>query len=47
VVSYVLEPPRPEEADLIRSAIERSLEVWPLLVRGETESAMHRLHTRT
>ena len=27
-------------------AIERSLEVWPLIQAGEMEKAMHRLHTQ-
>jgi peptidyl-tRNA hydrolase, PTH1 family len=47
VVNYVLASPRQEEAELIGAAIDRSLEVWPLLVRGETEAAMHRMHTRS
>ncbi|HXX10525.1 MAG TPA: aminoacyl-tRNA hydrolase, partial [Burkholderiales bacterium] len=46
VIDYVLEPPRQEEADLISTAIEHSLEVWPLILSGEMEKAMHRLHTK-
>ncbi len=46
VASYVLHPPREEEAPLISEAVERSLEVWPLIARGEMERAMHRLHTQ-
>lgn len=46
VVNYVLRPPREEEAQLISDAVERSLEVWPLLFAGEMEKAMHRLHTK-
>ena len=45
VVNYVLRPPREEETQLISDAIERSLEVWPLMFDGEMEKAMHRLHT--
>jgi len=45
VVDYVLHPPRQEEAKLISSAVEQSLEVWPLIQTGEMEQAMHRLHT--
>jgi PTH1 family peptidyl-tRNA hydrolase len=45
VVNYVLHPPREEETALIAQAIERSLEVWPLIIAGEMEKAMHRLHT--
>ena len=42
----MLRPPREEEAQLISDAVERSLEVWPLLFAGEMEKAMHRLHTK-
>jgi len=45
VVNYVLHPPREEETRLISEAIERSLAVWPLMLAGEMEKAMHRLHT--
>lgn len=45
VVNYVLRPPREEEAKLISAAVERSLELWPLIAAGEMEKAMHRLHT--
>jgi len=46
VTDYVLQPPRQEEAELISSAVEHSLEVWPLIQTGEMEKAMHRLHTK-
>lgn len=46
VANYVLSPPRKEEAELITAGIERSLDIWPLLLRGDFESAMHKLHTR-
>jgi peptidyl-tRNA hydrolase, PTH1 family len=46
VSDYVLHVPRQEEADLISGAIERSLAVWPLMLGGEMEKAMHRLHTQ-
>jgi PTH1 family peptidyl-tRNA hydrolase len=45
VVNYVLHPPRVEEAELISAAIERSLELWQLILAGEMEKAMLRLHT--
>jgi len=45
VADYVLHPPRQEEAKLISSAVEQSLEVWSLIQTGEMEKAMHRLHT--
>lgn len=46
VSNYVLGPPAREEVALIDAAIERSLEIWPLLIEGNTEGAMHRLHTK-
>ena len=47
MVNYVLRPPREEETPLISEAIERSLELWPLILAGEMEKAMHRLHTES
>ena len=46
VVNYVLQPPRKEEALLIEEAVQRSLEVWPLIAKGNCEAAMLKLHTR-
>jgi len=46
VANYVLHPPREEEMPLISAAVERGLEVWPLIIAGEMEKAMHRLHTQ-
>lgn len=46
VVGYVLHPPRKEEAQLIDEAIEKSLEVWPLLAQDAYEAAMLKLHTK-
>jgi PTH1 family peptidyl-tRNA hydrolase len=45
VIDYVLHPPRVEETPLISQAVERSLEAWPLILAGEMEKAMHRMHT--
>jgi len=45
VASFVLRPPRQEEASLISEAIEKSLAVWPSIAAGDMEKAMHRLHT--
>jgi peptidyl-tRNA hydrolase, PTH1 family len=47
VVNYVLQPPRKEEALLIDEAMQRSLEVWPLIAKGNCEAAMLKLHTRS
>ena len=45
VVNYVLQPPRKEEAALIDEAIQRSLEVWPLIAQDHYQAAMMKLHT--
>lgn len=46
VLNYVLNAPRKEELPLIEEAMERSLELWPLLREGKTEAAMLKLHTK-
>jgi len=46
VVNYVLARPSREEAEAIEAAIGRSLNILPLAVAGDLETAMHRLHTR-
>jgi PTH1 family peptidyl-tRNA hydrolase len=46
VVDYVLRPPRPEERAAFESALERALDAWPDLARGDMERAMQDLHTR-
>lgn len=45
VADYVLHPAVAEEQLLIDDAIARALAIWPWLARGETERAMHELHT--
>jgi PTH1 family peptidyl-tRNA hydrolase len=46
MVNYVLNKPGREEMTLIDESIERSLEVWPLILEGKTEAAMLKLHTK-
>ena len=46
VVNYVLHSPTREEAQLIDGAIQRSLEIWPLISQGAYEAAMSKLHTK-
>ncbi|SFU30594.1 peptidyl-tRNA hydrolase [Nitrosomonas eutropha] len=46
VVDYVLHLPRREEAALIDEAIDHSMQVWPLIARGDFAAAMQQLHTR-
>ncbi len=45
VVDYVLKSPPAAERALIDDAIGRSLEVLAQVVAGDTEKAMHRLHS--
>jgi PTH1 family peptidyl-tRNA hydrolase len=46
VIDYVLHAPRTEEQAAIDEAMNRALNVWPLLAHGKTEEAMLKLHTR-
>jgi PTH1 family peptidyl-tRNA hydrolase len=46
VVDYVLKSPRAEERDLIQAALERALEYWPLIARGEYPAAMQKLNAK-
>jgi PTH1 family peptidyl-tRNA hydrolase len=45
VADYVLRRPRLEEQQAIDDAIVRALAIWPSLEVGDTERAMHLLHT--
>ena len=45
VVDYVLGRPSREDAERIEDAIERAAAVLPLLLEGEFQRAMHRLHS--
>jgi PTH1 family peptidyl-tRNA hydrolase len=45
VTDYVLGKPSGADRDLIVSAIDAAMEVLPLVVAGEMEKAMHRLHS--
>ncbi|MDR3400008.1 MAG: aminoacyl-tRNA hydrolase [Pandoraea sp.] len=44
VVDFVLKPPRKEEQAQIDDAMSRSLDIVDLVVKGEMEKAMMRLH---
>lgn len=46
VVDYVLHTPSVAERDVIDAAIEGALDVLPLVLAGDTERAMQRLHTQ-
>jgi PTH1 family peptidyl-tRNA hydrolase len=45
VVDFVLHRPRKEEQELINQAIEKSLDVIPMLCDGKFEAAMMKLHS--
>jgi PTH1 family peptidyl-tRNA hydrolase len=45
VADYVLHRPRLDEQQAIDDAIARALKLWPSLQMGDTERAMHELHT--
>jgi peptidyl-tRNA hydrolase, PTH1 family len=46
VVNYVLKPPRREEQAEIDSAIERALNLMPLIEKGEWNAAIQRANTK-
>ncbi len=45
VSNFVLHDPRREERELIDAAMQRALEVAPLIIEGKTEAAMLKLHS--
>lgn len=44
VVNYVLKPARAEEQALIDEALERALDAWPVLARGDFPAAMQKIN---
>ena len=46
VVNYVLKPPRREEQADIDAALERALNLWPLIARGEWNAATQLANTK-
>ncbi|HEV8314021.1 MAG TPA: aminoacyl-tRNA hydrolase, partial [Burkholderiaceae bacterium] len=46
VVNYVLRKPAPEHRDAIEQCIARSLDALPLLLDGDMERAMMKLHAK-
>jgi peptidyl-tRNA hydrolase, PTH1 family len=46
VADYVLSTPAPAEREAIEGAIDKCLEVFPLIEAGQMEAAMLRLHTK-
>ena len=46
VVNYVLQPPRREEQADIESAIERALDLMPLIEKDDWNAAIQRANTK-
>ena len=46
VANYVLKPPRREEQAEIESAIERAIDVWPYIEKGEWNAAIQRANAK-
>ncbi len=46
VIGYVLQKPSPEDLALIQQAMERGLEIWPFIEKGDMATAVMKLHTR-
>ncbi len=46
VANFVLKPPRREEQDEIDHAIERAVDLWPLIEKGEWNAATQRANTK-
>ncbi len=46
VVNYVLQPARRQEQEGIDAALDRALQAWPLIARGEWNAAMQKLNAR-
>jgi PTH1 family peptidyl-tRNA hydrolase len=46
VADFVLQPPRKEEQALIDDVIDRSLVLLDLMLAGQMEQAMHKLHSK-
>jgi len=47
VVDYVLHPPRAEERQAIGAALDKAMDIWPLVAAHDMQGAMLRLHTKT
>jgi peptidyl-tRNA hydrolase, PTH1 family len=46
VINYVLKPPRKEEAIEIDTAIDRALDLWPLIAKADWPVATQRANTK-
>jgi PTH1 family peptidyl-tRNA hydrolase len=46
VVNYVLKPPRKEESAEIDAALDRALDLWPLIAKADWPAATQRANTK-
>jgi len=46
VIGYVLQKPSPGDLALIQEAMDRGLDVWPFIEKGDMAAAMMKLHTQ-
>jgi PTH1 family peptidyl-tRNA hydrolase len=46
VVDYVLHAPRAEERKAIDGALDKAMEIWPLVAAHDMQAAMLKLHTK-
>mgnify|MGYP001088966870 CR=1 FL=1 len=46
VVNYVLKPPRKDEALEIEAALDRALDLWPLIAKADWPAATQRANTK-
>jgi PTH1 family peptidyl-tRNA hydrolase len=46
VIDYVLHAPRADERTAIHEAIDKAMEIWPLIAAHDMQAAMLKLHTR-
>lgn len=46
VIHYVLKPPRREEREAIEAALQRALELWPLIEKADWNAAVKRANTK-
>jgi len=47
VVDYVLHSPRAEDRKAIDGALDKAMEIWPLVSAHDMQAAMLKLHTKT
>ena len=46
VIDYVLHAPRADERKAIEEALDKAMDIWPLIAAHDMQAAMLKLHTR-